>query len=49
MPGLPLVELLEVTLGPTALPQQVASQLGLTWRESLGQLEEVIAVEDLPL
>ena len=29
VPGLPRVEVLDVTLGPAALPQQVASQLRL--------------------
>ena len=49
VPGLPRLEVLEVTLGPTALPQQVASQLRLTGREGRGQQQEVIAVQDLPL
>ena len=49
MPGMPRVEVLEVSLGPAALPQQVASQLRLAGRESLGQQQEVIAVQDLPL
>ena len=49
MPGLPGLEVVEVLLGPRALPQQVASQLRLAGRESRGQQQEVIAVQDLPL